>query len=51
MKGKFVTLEGCEGVGKSRQIKMLCEYLSANGVGYYLTREPGGPFVSEQIRL
>lgn len=50
MKGKFVTLEGCEGVGKSRQIKMLCEYLSANGVGYYLTREPGGTFVSEQIR-
>lgn len=50
MKGKFVTLEGCEGVGKSRQIKMLCEYLDAHGIGYYLTREPGGTFISEQIR-
>ena len=50
MKGKFVTFEGCEGVGKSRQIKMLCEYLSAKNTEYYFTREPGGTFVSEQIR-
>lgn len=50
MKGKFVTFEGCEGVGKSRQIKMLKEYLDANGVNYFLTREPGGSSVSEQIR-
>jgi dTMP kinase len=50
MKGKFITFEGCEGVGKSRQIKFLEEYLSANGIEYYLTREPGGTPVSEQIR-
>ncbi|MBR5387864.1 MAG: dTMP kinase [Clostridia bacterium] len=50
MKGKFVTFEGCEGVGKSRQIKLLEEYLSENGVKYFLTREPGGTDVSEQIR-
>ena len=50
MKGKFITLEGCEGVGKSRQIKMLCEYLDKNGVKYFLTREPGGTDISEQIR-
>ena len=50
MKGKFITFEGCEGVGKSRQIKMLEEYLNNNGVKYYLTREPGGTPVSEQIR-
>ena len=50
MKGKFITLEGCEGVGKSRQIKLLEEYLKNNGVEYYLTREPGGTTVSEQIR-
>lgn len=50
MKGKFVTFEGCEGVGKSRQIKMLEEYLSKNQIKYYLTREPGGTPVSEQIR-
>ena len=50
MKGKFITFEGCEGVGKSRQIKLLKEYLDQNGVKYYLTREPGGTTVSEKIR-
>lgn len=50
MKGKFITFEGCEGVGKSRQIKMLESYLRENGINYYLTREPGGTPVSEQIR-
>lgn len=50
MKGKFVTFEGCEGVGKSRQISLLKDYLDRNGVKYYLTREPGGSLISEQIR-
>ena len=50
MKGKFVTFEGCEGVGKSRQIKLLEEYLIKNNIKYYLTREPGGTEISEQIR-
>lgn len=50
MKGKFVTFEGCEGVGKSKQIHLVEEYLKRNGVDYYLTREPGGTSVSEQIR-
>ncbi len=50
MKGKFVTFEGCEGVGKSRQLKMLKEYMDNHNVDYYLTREPGGSSVSEQIR-
>ncbi len=50
MKGKFITFEGCEGVGKSRQIKLLEEYLKARGVDYYLTREPGGAKISEKIR-
>ena len=50
MKGTFITFEGCEGVGKSRQIKLLEEYLQKNNVKYYLTREPGGTPVSEQIR-
>lgn len=50
MKGKFVTFEGCEGVGKSRQIKLLCEYLEKNNIKYYLTREPGGTDISEKIR-
>ena len=46
----FITFEGCEGVGKSRQIKLLEEYLMSHGVKYFLTREPGGNNVSEQIR-
>ena len=50
MKGTFITFEGCEGVGKSRQIKMLEEYLVKHNIEYYLTREPGGTVVSEQIR-
>ncbi len=50
MKGKFVTLEGCEGVGKSRQLKMLEEYLNSNGIKFYMTREPGGTPIAEQIR-
>ncbi len=50
MKGKFITFEGCEGVGKSRQLKYLEEYLLKNGVDHYFTREPGGDPVSEKIR-
>ena len=50
MKGKFVTLEGCEGVGKSTQIRLLREKLDALGVDYVATREPGGSSIAEQIR-
>lgn len=50
MKGKFVTFEGCEGVGKSKQIQLLQDYLKKENINYYLTREPGGTPVSEQIR-
>ncbi len=49
-RGKFVTFEGCEGVGKSKQISLLQEYMQKNGVEYYLTREPGGSKISEKIR-
>ena len=50
MKGIFITFEGCEGVGKSRQIQLLEDYLKLNNIEYFLTREPGGTPVSEQIR-
>ena len=50
MKGKFITFEGCEGVGKSRQLKMLSEYLTEKGANFFLTREPGGTEISEKIR-
>lgn len=50
MKGKFLTFEGPEGVGKSKQLGLLEEYLNKNNIKYYLTREPGGTSISEQIR-
>lgn len=50
MRGKFITFEGCEGVGKSTQLRLLTEYLEKTGADYLLTREPGGTPVSERIR-
>lgn len=50
MKGIFITFEGVEGCGKSTQAKMLADFLKKNGFEVLLTREPGGPKISEQIR-
>lgn len=50
MKGKFITFEGCEGSGKSTQLRLLSQKLDALGVDYLLTREPGGSDIAEQIR-
>ena len=49
-KGKFITIEGCEGSGKTRQINMLRDRLESLGVDYVATREPGGTGISEKIR-
>ena len=48
--GKFITLEGGEGAGKSTQIRALTERLEACGLSVVTTREPGGSPGSEQIR-
>ncbi len=50
MKGKFVTIEGCEGSGKSTQLRLLSAYLEELGTDVLFTREPGGSVVSEDIR-
>ena len=49
-KGRFITFEGGEGVGKSTQIKILADKLSAAGIDVILTREPGGSLGAEEIR-
>lgn len=50
MKGKFITFEGCEGVGKSKQVKLLAEYLNNTKQNPLILREPGSTAVSEGIR-
>jgi dTMP kinase len=49
-KGKFITLEGPEGAGKSTQASRLAEYLRSKGLEVVKTREPGGVSISEQLR-
>ena len=48
-KGKFITIEGCEGTGKSTQIKLLEKKLKKR-IKIKATREPGGSFGAEDIR-
>jgi dTMP kinase len=48
--GRFITLEGGEGVGKSTQLKALAEALRARGIDVVTTREPGGSAGAEAIR-
>lgn len=50
MQGKFITLEGGEGAGKSTNIPFIQQYLQERGIDVVLTREPGGTALSEEIR-
>lgn len=50
LRGKFITFEGGEGVGKSTQSKLLVEKLNKNGIEAVWTREPGGCEDAEEIR-
>jgi dTMP kinase len=48
--GKFITLEGGEGSGKSTQAQRLAALVRASGIEVVLTREPGGTQFAEQVR-
>ncbi len=50
MAGKFITLEGSEGSGKSTQSALIYEYLKGRGKDVIQLREPGGVKISEAIR-
>jgi dTMP kinase len=49
-KGKFITLEGGEGTGKSTQIELMVQFLKKRGTPVMSTREPGGSEGAELIR-
>lgn len=50
MTAKFISFEGTEGVGKTTVIDGVCQHLTACGVDYVKTREPGGSDVGEKLR-
>lgn len=50
MPGRFVTIEGGEGAGKSTQVNLLAERLRERGIDVLVTREPGGTEGAEAIR-
>lgn len=49
-KGLLITFEGCDGSGKSTQIKLLRNFLTRKNRSVIVTREPGGTGISEKIR-
>jgi dTMP kinase len=49
-RGRFLSLEGGEGVGKSTQLVALAEALRGRGIDLVVTREPGGSEGAEKIR-
>ena len=50
MKGKFLTIEGVEGVGKSTNLQSIKQVLESRDIDFIATREPGGTLIAEKIR-
>jgi len=49
-RGKFVTVEGVDGAGKSTHLQFIADSLAADGRHVVVTREPGGTDLAEQLR-
>jgi dTMP kinase len=49
-RGRFITLEGIEGAGKSTVAKLVTDWLAGRGITGRLTREPGGTPLAERVR-
>lgn len=50
MPGKFITLEGMDGAGKSTHIPAISAFLEARNIDVVVTREPGGTALGESLR-
>ena len=50
IRGKFITLEGGEGVGKTTNLAFIKNYLQQHNITVVVTREPGGTALAEKIR-
>ena len=50
MRGKFITLEGIDGAGKSTHMRWIARFLRRRGLKLTVTREPGGTPVGEKLR-
>jgi dTMP kinase len=49
-RGRFLTFEGIEGVGKTTQVARLAQAMADRGIAHVITREPGGTPLAERIR-
>jgi dTMP kinase len=50
MRGKFITLEGIDGAGKSTHLPWLTQFVEGRGIRVKATREPGGTVLGERLR-
>jgi dTMP kinase len=49
-RGKFITLEGIDGAGKSSHVRWIARFLKGRGIRVKVTREPGGTWAGEKLR-
>lgn len=49
-KGKFITLDGIDGAGKTTQLNVIRDWFAQQGLPVVFTREPGGTILGEQLR-